>query len=799
MLLLLLPVGQGGAPTSRPDERYWIQPEPGDEAEKALRALAASLSALPRTEAAGNLARFTSLFPKTRASGLAQLAAGMRLAQEDRHLDAITHLTHPDVARTPVLDHAQLALARSYEKTGQYQLAADRYRDIVSDSPNQALLCTALVRGGEVNALAGELADAQQMLEWGLARCPGREPEVLWHLAELALKRGDARTAAQALDRIDSEHATSLQARDAAPRLLALAAHLPALSDEERLGRQLRKAHALFDGGRFADAVPLLRALAQRPLPGHEPDHVRVRLGHARLRLGRDKDAKVQLLLVPPASPYAAEAEYHLATLQVRIAKSPLAYERVVARYPSNPWAEEALLSLSHHYQKDGRDQEALPYFKRMYEQFPTGRLIDRATWRVGFDEFSHGRFEPAAVIFEKAARERPKTSYTGAFLYWAARARRELGQEEQARALFLETADRYKHAYHGLVARQALGMLPGGGSSTHPAQEPTGELPEPFKTRVRSLLLVEQMEAALDELRGAPATAQGQATAAYVQWRLGDLRPAITAMKRAYPTYVTEIGDQLPDAVWRIIYPIQYAEPLVRRSAEVGLDPALVAGVILQESTFDPTSMSAVGARGLMQLMPPTGRELGRRTGRTVVASTLHDPAIGLELGTLYLKQMIDGFGGRVERALAAYNAGPRRVSLWTARRRNMSAEEFVDNIPYPETRTYVMTILAAREHYRRIYELPHAGALAEIARNGVPRELAFVNAPEPAFRPAPPPEPKVVKTRSTPAKTRTAARRGQSGKAMKKAGTRSSGPVAKRAKAPAARKMVPVRKRRG
>jgi soluble lytic murein transglycosylase len=86
---------------------------------------------------------------------------------------------------------------------------------------------------------------------------------------------------------------------------------------------------------------------------------------------------------------------------------------------------------------------------------------------------------------------------------------------------------------------------------------------------------------------------------------------------------------------------------------------------------------------------------------------SALHDPSVSLEMGTRYLRQMLDRFDGRVERALAAYNAGPHRVEAWTAGRPDIDAEEFVESIPFTETRSYVMALLAGREHYRRLYDL--------------------------------------------------------------------------------------------
>ena len=98
-------------------------------------------------------------------------------------------------------------------------------------------------------------------------------------------------------------------------------------------------------------------------------------------------------------------------------------------------------------------------------------------------------------------------------------------------------------------------------------------------------------------------------------------------------------------------MYPLRFEERLREESAETGLDPALVAAVIWQESTFDPEAVSGPGARGLMQIMPPTGRELARGLGIKYQIDMLHDPDRGIELGTRYLKRMINGFGGRVDK----------------------------------------------------------------------------------------------------------------------------------------------------
>ena len=393
----------------------------------------------------------------------------------------------------------------------------------------------------------------------------------------------------------------------------------------------------------------------------------------------------------------------------------------MAALFPGTPWGEEALLGLANHYQKDARDDEALPYFRRLLEAYPSGRYADRAAWRVGWGEYRQGHFEEAAQQFEKAARLQPDGNFTPGMLYWAGRARKELGQLDRARQLLTETVQRYKRVYHGQRAQETLARLPGRSGAVPPAlrapaEAPGGEIPEPYLTRARQLLLIDRLDAAYDEIKSAPSSPLAQGTLAWIEWRRGRLRPAITAMKRAYPEYMSEAGDALPDDVWRVMYPIQYAEVLRTKALSEGLDPALVAALICQESTFDAGAVSRAGARGLMQVMPPTGRTLARALRVRYSARALHDPNVSLTFGTHYLRTLVDRFGGRVERALAAYNAGPERVEAWTAGRPDMPADEFIESIPFTETRLYVMVVLGGREQYRRIYNLVPAQKAADL-----------------------------------------------------------------------------------
>jgi len=158
---------------------------------------------------------------------------------------------------------------------------------------------------------------------------------------------------------------------------------------------------------------------------------------------------------------------------------------------------------------------------------------------------------------------------------------------------------------------------------------------------------------------------------------------------------------------VWQVLYPIRYEPELTAAAREDGLDPALVAALILQESSFDADALSRVGARGLMQVMPATGRRIARAKGVRYKRAALNDPMTSLDFGTHYLRQMSERFTGAVEQVLAAYNAGPHRVDAWTAMRGQQTPDEFIETIPFSETRNYVMVVLANREQYRRLYGL--------------------------------------------------------------------------------------------
>jgi peptidoglycan lytic transglycosylase len=712
------------SPAPPPARGYWLQPIPADKVETAVHDTVTDPAMAGTVQAAQALRDLASQHKSGASAGLARLGAGLLFLDHQQYADAEPLLLDGEIQKTKLEDHAWKALAELYEKTGEYSKSAEEYDKIAARPDPNPFRCTALLRGAEVHDVIGQRDTALDMLQRALAGCPGQQAQALLQVASVQEQRGDRRAAAEALDRLDRDYPTTAQGKEATVRLKKLAAALPKATPQEQLGRDLKKALVLFEAGDHATAVKLFQALLLRKPAGPEADVIHVRLGRALLETGKDVPARAMLAAVKKGSAVEPEAAYFLAKLQSRKDGKPDAYGAMATRFPGTTWAEEALIDGAAFFARSGRDEEALPFYRRIYDAFPQGKYIDPAAFRVGFGEYHASRFDKAAEIWEAAAKARSSNLWRPAYLYWAGRAYRELGQEEKARALFEAVLSRYKFAYHGIRAREALRRLPSGASSTQPASlEGLPTVPEPYRTRVRNLLLIDRLQEAMDDLASAPPSPPVQATRSWIFWRQGQLRPAITAMKRAYPEYVTESGEQLPEEIWHILFPIQFTDLLTASSSAAGVDPALVAAVTQQESTFDPSALSGAGAHGLMQLMPPTGRALAKGVGiKKLQVAQLHDPAIGLQLGTLYLREMLDRFGGKVERAVAAYNAGPHRVAVWNLAHPGMSAEEFVDSIPFSETRTYVMTVLASQEQYRRIYALPAVPAPA-VAAGGAGR----------------------------------------------------------------------------
>ena len=179
----------------------------------------------------------------------------------------------------------------------------------------------------------------------------------------------------------------------------------------------------------------------------------------------------------------------------------------------------------------------------------------------------------------------------------------------------------------------------------------------------------------------------------------------ALRMMKSFSADYLSLPIGKAPVKFWQMLFPLPYKDDVFLYARERGLDPWDVAALIRQESEFNPVAKSRANALGLMQLRPTTGRMVGRQQGMNVPSSLLLNPGVSIRLGTEYLRQQLSSWGGDWFRTLAAYNAGPGRVHQWLTAVNYREPIEFLESIPFTETREYVQAVMRNADIYRELY----------------------------------------------------------------------------------------------
>ncbi len=652
---------------------------------------------------------------------LAGFVRGARIIDEGGDArEALPLVSAPALASTPLADYAayytglaQTALGQVAEAEATF--AALAVRDVPGHLSEDAALKEAELRERRKDA-AGALAIYERLA----ARKTMAPHVVLARLGAAAEAAGRRDRAVQAYFDVYYEYPLSSEATGADSALTRLKAW-----DEGRASRfdlELRRADTLYGARRWQPAKSAYERL-QAQARGDVRSYVTIRAAAAAVQLRQHKAARTTLAPYLAEGRYAAEARFHHLTATrglglhddyVRLART------LVAEHPDSPWAQDALDGLATHYILIDRRPDADQVFRETLRRFPNGRFADRAAWRSGWWAYRAGNYAEAAALFEQGAAAFPRSDYRPSWLYWSARAYEQINRQSDAWARYRLTAADYFNSYYGRIAWTRLEAAGQASLPPRPAVEQPAPAPlPPTDDRIRMLIGLELYREALNELRYAqrvwgdsPAL---QATIALVRHRQGmqvrtverfaDLRGAITIMRRAYPQFMAAGGEHLPEDVLRVIFPLDYW-PLIRKHADAhGLDPYLMAALVSQESTFTASIRSSANAIGLMQVIPATGLRYARRIGITPFSTArLNEPEVNVRIGTTYFAELSRRFGGD-HFALASYNAGENRVVRWRAERPNLPQDEFIDDIPFPETQNYVKRILGTTEDYRRLY----------------------------------------------------------------------------------------------
>jgi soluble lytic murein transglycosylase len=653
-------------------------------------------------------------------------AAAQRLAQGARFAAAGDFAAGLPLISAPDLGDANLANYATYYR-GLAQLGLGRYDDAMA---TLSLLAARPLDGALKELTALQLAEAAlargmaDRVEPALSRLTVDKlanPEDVWLMrARVEDAAGHRAHALESYRRLYYDYPLSPQAAAAPVAIGRL--RTGDLDQGEPFERGLARAERFYSAKRYADARAAFTALSPNDADGKEL--VALRIAESDYYTGKRRQAREALRTMLASPSRGAEAKYIslLATKALGDRAGYIREARDLAKdYPESPWAEEALNGLATDYITADDDEAADEVFRQLLQKFPGGRFADRAAWKVGWRAYRAGEFEDAAEVFENAAARSPRADNRPAWLYWAGRARDRLNNPVIANARYRLVVADYQNSYYGRLAAKLLASRGEAAATGRITAAPAASLSAVVSTDdiIRSLITAQMYPDALREVQYAQRvwgdSPQLQATSAWIRHQQGlalsaderfaALRGAITTMRRAYPQFMAAGGEAMPADVLRIIFPLDYWPLITKYSTQHNLDPYLIAALMAQESTFTAEIRSHANAYGLMQIIPDTGRRYARKMGiKPFNTAMLRNPETNVQIGTQYFRDLIDRYGGP-HFALASYNAGESRVDRWSNERPGVPQDEFIDDIPFPETQTYVKRILGTAEDYRYLY----------------------------------------------------------------------------------------------
>ena len=514
-------------------------------------------------------------------------------------------------------------------------------------------------------------------------------------LARLALAHGDS---SRARDALYGLMARAPESDDAAAAVgVALATLRPRTAPERVALARAMKGH-----GAASDArLEVERALRQ----GDSSAATLLLAGELFAAAGRFREAERAYRSATGDPALGALAIYRRARVLVRLG-DPGASEALsgfAQSFPSDTAAPTALYMLGDMLADRGEWSGAARWFGELVARYPADLRASVARFWLAAQALRDSLRDSAAALFqaEVTAAGPQRTSAR----FWLGKLDLLARDTAGARATWVALVREDSIGYYGLRARREVDLPP--------LRIAAAPLPGPSPAvavslgRIDTLLLAGLDTAAQAEVRAILGRAPQQDADALLAWGDGlaarGFGPA--AVRLGWQAALKSPNDS---RVLRVIFPWPNRRAVEAEAAEFGVDPLLLVAIVRQESVFDAQALSPAGARGLAQLLPGTAALTARGLDVTFYPEWINVPDLNLHLGAAHLQELLQRFGGRVDAAAAAYNAGASPVKRWLERPGADDPDEFVELIPYQETRGYVRAVLRNRELYRALYVTP-------------------------------------------------------------------------------------------
>lgn len=685
-----------------------------------LRPMAQQLAATRSPAAYAGVENYAAAHPGE-AAAAAYLALGHAYMLDRRFNEAAAMFHRASGSGEALADYADYLAAQSLLEAGRGHDAAALLDHFATRYPESIFVPTAPILAANASIQGGDPAGALRVL-LPLAGSPvAAHADYLYTLGRAYQLSGDTTRAAQTYRTLYQRLPLSGDATQARQQLQSMGMPLSAAE---------RKIHAdqLFNAKRYAEAGEEYHQIASgganTGLTTADQDALEIYMAVCDLKLKHLSRRDVERL--PETTDDSAALKLYMLAELSRNEDDRVGHDAIITqmiqRFPTSRWLEEALYSGGNMYLLKHDAQQAIYHYTKLVTLFPASTYAPSAHWRAAWLNYRIRNYSEAARLMDEQIVRYGGGIEIPSALYWRGRIYEEEEHNfPQAANYYRALSATYVNYYYANLARQRLNMLGAQTSaapapalaSVHRADVPdlTDELPENDIHLIKARLLANASlnEYIGPEIQASPTASEWGALAqAEIYASYGEYTRALQSMKHSGISYFALSTDEVPETYWHLLFPKPYWSSLVANSQQNGLDPYLVASLIRQESEFNAGALSRANAYGLMQLLPSVGKAMAKKHGiKHFEPTDLLNPDINLELGTTNLKQVLDRFGGQAEYALAAYNAGDVPVRQWLSSNDYKDVPEFVESIPYTETREYVQAILRNRELYRMLYPI--------------------------------------------------------------------------------------------
>ncbi len=687
----------------------------------------AQLQAAAAANSEAELQRVENSFPGTREAALARLLRGYLRFQAKDFTTAANLLANQNIARlTAVGDYALYYRSQALQESGGALESEREFRRLSQTYPSSLLARTAALQSAGSAMARG---DYQTVIDDLAPLVEKNDGTALKLRADALEKAGRASEAVITLRKLYYDAPQSAEAEKAGARLATLGAST-APADAAQLKR---RADKLYQSGLYAIAAQAYDQIP-RLFPNAVTDDVRLRAGICYYKSNSFRQAADTLSQIRARTPkLMSDTLYHLGLAQLSLNSEAAALQSLAELRRAAPNSErigDLLFAIGRHHEKRNQNEQANAFYTQLVRQFPQADGADEAHFWLAWRAHTARDYRTSSrLLAEHVANYSNVTDNRGKAGFWAALDAERAGDKETAMTLYRALMLRYGAGWFGINADRRIAQLASEGVQGKPFESDlllrravaglqTVKLPrETVKdadaehvTKAEQLTRIALYQSAMNELDAARV---GHPNSPSVNLRIaqifriqGEPVAALNALKRAYPDYGQMLPEEATREVWEVFYPLKWWSNIKEESKRHNIDPYLIAGLIRQETVFAPNARSRANALGLMQLLPYVGRDVARKTGGgTITANDLFNPALNIQLGTAYVKELMDGFN-RFEYVAAAYNGGPTRVRRWIRELPTADIEEWVESIPLTETRLYVQGVYRNARQYQRLYD---------------------------------------------------------------------------------------------